>query len=155
MNGVLLRHLARNNGFIARLLTGVGTLEAVTLHGRCNSIAWIAGHLAHNRAGLLRLVGVDDPAEAWEAQVRRGGAKIADPGADLATLQAVFVRRGARFAETLPTVAPARLAEPCGTRLPDGGTTVAAAIEFLLFHETFHLGQLDLLRVALGLPGIP
>ncbi len=155
MSDPVLQRLKRNDAFLARLLTGVGKAEAVAQHGRCNSIAWIAGHVATSRAGLLKFIGLEDVAEVWEKQVARGAAKIADPGVDLAAIQAVFGRRGTRFSEAFPAVPQERLNAASGRTMPDGATTVAGALDFLLFHEAFHLGQIDLLRIAHGLPGIP
>jgi uncharacterized damage-inducible protein DinB len=35
--------------------------------------------------------------------------------------------------------------------MPDGSDTVAGVLHFLYFHETYHLGQLGLLRRMNGL----
>ena len=36
---------------------------------------------------------------------------------------------------------------------PDGSATVAGALGFLAWHESYHLGQLGLLRRLAGKPG--
>jgi hypothetical protein len=56
----------------------------------------------------------------------------------------------ALVAERLAEVAAAELLEPSGQTFPNEDSTRLGALAFLLQHEACHIGQLGLLRKALG-----
>jgi hypothetical protein len=115
---------------------------------------WIVGHLAVTRRRLLAMVGRESAAEPWEAYFGRGTAPAGVP-ADLdprALLQALHDAHRV-LAGRWDAVTPDLLARPLGRTLPDGSDTVGGALGFLAWHESYHLGQLGLLRRLAGKPG--
>ena len=46
------------------------------------------------------------------------------------------------------------LDSPLEKPMPDGADTVAGLVRFMCFHESYHLGQLGLLRSLYGKPGL-
>ena len=115
---------------------------------------WVVGHLATYRKKVAAMVGAPQPEAPWEAAFLKGTAP-ADVPADL-DVQAVLASFRASHAailgrwEALTAVA---MAEPYGRTLPDGTDTIGGAIGFMAWHETYHLGQLGLLRRLAGKPG--
>ena len=119
-----------------------------------NTAHWILGHVALARRGLLRKLGVEVPVEAWEDHFQRGGtpdAAAAYPAP--AELIADLAANGERLSERLPSLSEVERGAEWGTAFPDGSTTVAGGAHFLYFHETYHLGQIGLLRRICGKPG--
>ena len=47
-----------------------------------------------------------------------------------------------------------QLSRPLEKPMPDGANTVAGLVRFMCFHESYHIGQLGLLRRLLGKPGL-
>ncbi len=153
----LIPALRRHEAMLGALLAGVADAD---LHrgvprpgGETNSIAWIIAHLARTRGSMLAVLGHGEPAEPWEDAVARGAKREPKP-VDAATALSVFRRRGARLVEVLPSMPAETWAKPFPRPLPDGSATNGPAFDFLAFHEAFHLGQIDLIKVGLGLAGI-
>lgn len=103
---------------------------------------------------MLRVVGVDVPLEAWEPAFARGAQKVRG-GTDLDQMVPLFDDRGKQLVERLPELTAEDLARKSGRTLPDGADDLRGFVSFLLWHEAFHLGQIDLIRAGLGLGGVP
>lgn len=115
------------------------------------SAAWIVGHLVATRRRILKLLGgqpTEDP--AWELHYARGG-----PGSpahlDWAALMEAFRATDpalkAAFQDLAdwdrPTLNPA-----LGQEQP-----LEQVLAFLFMHESYHLGQIGVVRKLHGLPG--
>ena len=116
-----------------------------------NSIAWIVGHLALYRRNVLRKLGDDIAVADWESMVARGAKKGEN---DLVPFATEIVESIFYFSDKLPTllenIAPEKLEESIGRKLPNGLDTVYGMISFVATHETYHLGQVSLLRIELS-----
>ena len=121
--------------------------------GGGNTPHWILGHLAASRRFMLRTAGHELATDPWEALFGRG----AEPGAATAPfppvedLLADVHASGEIVGELFPAMADEAAAAPAPQPMPDGSDTVAGVLHFLYFHETYHLGQLGLLRRMNGL----
>jgi uncharacterized damage-inducible protein DinB len=115
---------------------------------------WILGHIARTRRGLLRGLGVEVAEAPWEAAFARGTrpGSVLDPEPE--ALQKDFLDSGRRIAVRLAAMSREEAAAPFGRTLPDGSSTREGAAQFLLRHESYHLGQLGLLRRVCGKPGV-
>ena len=116
---------------------------------------WILGHLAASRRNLLRGTGREMPAAAWEAQFSRGSqpVEVADPSSP-SMLKNDFLQSGNILAEHLTSLTSEQASGPFPRKLSDGSTTVEGAAHFYHWHESYHLGQLGILRRVSGKPGI-
>lgn len=123
--------------------------------GAGHDARWIMGHIALYRQRLVGMLGAPPIASDLERYFGSGSRPEAVPasvqGADLvrAFHEAHQVMTGRWEAQT-----EADLAKPLGRTLRDGGDTIGAGLRFLQWHETYHLGQLGLLRRLMGKPGI-
>jgi len=116
---------------------------------------WLAGHLATYRRRALALLGATVEPLPWEAAFVRGkGAADLPADLDPAAVVAAFHAAQADMVGRWDGLDEAALARPAGRRLPDGSENVGGAIRFLAWHETYHLGQLGLLRRLAGKPGV-
>jgi len=115
------------------------------------SAAWILGHLVMTRRSMLKLLGqapAEDP--VWTAHYARGGAG-ASAHLSWAEMLEVFGAIGQDLKAALesqedwdrPTLNPA-----LGTEQP-----LEQVLAFLFRHESYHLGQLGIIRKLHGLPG--
>ena len=123
-----------------------------------NSAHWILGHLVVSRRYIVRTLGGDAPDSDWEKEFGRG-AQPEDTGGfpAPAELSAQLEQTDAELGRLLPEISEERAASnwsPQGGAFPDGSKSVLGALQFLHFHESYHLGQLGLIRRMCGLPGI-
>lgn len=144
------RTLDANLGLLERMLDGVdrqGSLRPLVPGG--SHLNWLAGHLAVSRDAMLRAAGAEGLGAARvDALYRRGANAPGDDAAlELSELTDLLRRQGERLAERLPVLDDGALAAPSGMKDAD----VGRYLEFMVWHETYHLGQAVLYRRALGL----
>lgn len=141
--------ISRNYSFTHRItkstLEGVSQEESLRApDGGGNCINWILGHMLLTRDSMLESMG---KARLWtDTEARkiyeRGSAPLTESGnaTDIATLLEIFDRtqpqllEGIEYLEQHPT--------------EDG--KLEGTIAFLNFHESYHCGQLAILRRMLG-----
>ena len=108
---------------------------------------WLLAHLVASRDGLLERIGAD---RVWTAEAAkafgRGSAASVPEGATLADHLARLRAQQELLDAALPSLAAEALAREAGRM------TVGAWIEFLAWHETYHVGQATLYRRVAGLP---
>ena len=114
---------------------------------------WVLGHVSAYRRRLLRGLGEEVAAAEWEDEFLRGSKPCDSLGIDPAALGEDFRASGALIEKRLCTLTPEEAALSFGRKLPDGSTTREGAARFLLWHETYHMGQLGMLRRVSGKPG--
>jgi uncharacterized damage-inducible protein DinB len=119
--------------------------------GGGNSLNWVLGHVAASRNDIHSLIGA---APAWPVEVAapyvRGSSGALDGAAARPVSEIVQVLE--RSTETIK----ARLGEMTVAdfdRELDKGT-VGDRLAFLQFHESYHAGQVGLLRRLLGKDGV-
>ena len=116
---------------------------------------WLVGHLASTRRGAMKLVGLPLEPAPWQAPFQRGTSPADLPAdLDVAALLAAFHETQALLASSWDGLTPEALAAPYGRVLPNGADTVGGALQFLAWHEAYHLGQLGLMRRLAGKPGL-
>lgn len=120
--------------------------------GRGSSIRFLAGHLLACRASILVAIGArtENP---WEAGL--GGTESTPdtaPSTPLAELVADWRALVPEFDAALAALDEDALAAPGPEGLPVGDGSVGSMIDFLAWHEAYHIGQIGLMRVELGLP---
>lgn len=119
-----------------------------------NSMAFLVAHLTDARHFLADLLGV--PLANPLAAIVEYGKGQDDIGElpPLADLLAMWQRIGAHLETVLPSITSERLDAPSGPRFPIADPTTLGTVAFLVQHDSYHLGQLSLLRRALGLPAM-
>ncbi len=114
-----------------------------------NTMNWVLGHMAAHREHMLRLLEIAFP---WEAgaynRYDRGSERLEDAAdaVDLAQVLGDLDKSQALLAEWFLQADDVALSASIeGLRRDLGGQ-----LAFLLWHETYHIGQLELLRHAAG-----
>jgi uncharacterized damage-inducible protein DinB len=142
-----------NTGLFERCLDGVTDQDATKRPGGANSMAFIFLHVADARYYLAGLVGpaLDNPLGQYTDVRSIGEAKTLP---SLEDLRAAWREVSPVVEQRLQALEPDAWSResPASFPIPDG--TLLGATAFLIQHESYHLGQLGLLRRQLGYPGM-
>jgi hypothetical protein len=119
-----------------------------------NNILFLMAHLTDSRHYLATLIGAPLPNPLAELLA---GARSLDDLATLPTLATLiegWERIAAHLAVQIERLDTPALAGSTPARIPGGDGTVLGALAFLVQHDSYHLGQLALLRRQLGYPAM-
>jgi hypothetical protein len=117
-----------------------------------NCLNWIAGHVVRTRNEILAMVG--QPA-VWSAgegdRYARGAAPITGPGEGVLEVSRILAAYDAAQGPILAGI-EAISDQELAVKVPWFGNEIdkAGALAGLLFHETYHVGQMGLIRRLLG-----
>lgn len=119
---------------------------------RGNCLNWVLGHLVSNRDRVLTLLGeVPVGNEAIQARYGYGSEPVLGDGEGVQRMEVLLEMLGRsqeRINAALTRITTEELAKE--TQDHRGKTTVAERLFFLYFHETYHVGQTELLRQLAG-----
>lgn len=126
----------------------------VRVTGQSNHVAFIAAHLADSRFFALKLLGgtLENPLAPSLANARTLDEVTAP--LPLAVTRRAWRSVSAALREALAGLTAEQLDAPSATRFPVADRTMLGTLAFLTQHDSYHVGQLSLLRRQLGLPGM-
>ena len=119
-----------------------------------NNAAFIAAHLASSRFFLLKTLGVD---EADPLGPYLDGRKGIDEIAELPPLRevdAAWTKGAHLLRDRLDALTADDIDAPSGIKFPLANGTLLGTLTFLVQHDSYHLGQLSLLRKYCKLPAM-
>jgi len=156
----LIRPVADTYAFNARMVA-LGTSDLTPEDavergngGRGSSIAYLVGHTASSRHGLLKMLGLsqENPfAELFGAGVECGDGNAYPPIAELAARWAALA---GKLDAALADLSSERLLAAPAVSYPTPDQTVRGGLAFICWHECYHLGQIGMLRTGLGYPSL-
>jgi len=149
----LADRFAFNDNFLDMLVEGFDDADWLRRAGPGNHSQWLLGHLASTRRQALREFGQAAEEQPWERHF--GTGEQPSPQSDdiaPALLREAFGKNGEALRRYLGGLSGEQAAAPFKT-FPDGSKTVGGVAHFLHFHETYHLGQIGLLRRVCGKKG--
>jgi uncharacterized damage-inducible protein DinB len=123
------------------------------LEGSLNSIAFLVAHLTETRHYVASLLGHPRSSPFSPAFANARSLETAGPIPPLAELRTYWEAIAAHLAVILERVDTAELATT-GQALPGSDGTLLANLAFLAQHESYHLGQIAMLRRAHGFPAM-
>ncbi len=144
--------LRLNTRLFLNCLEGVDDAAAARRPGpETNGMGFLALHLLDARAHLAGLVGAeaDHPFAAMLEGVR--GIDDLERLPPLDEVRAAWERVSAAAADRLAALREEDVLRPSPQRYPVEDATVLGAVAFLLQHDSYHVGQLALLRKHFGL----
>ena len=147
--------LRLNTRLLLNCLDGLTDETARARHGEgVNSALFIAAHTADTRFFILRTLcePMENPLTPFLDK-----AKTIDDIVDWPSLDAVrdaWSSASAAIDTCLDTASPEDLDTPVDTRFPGVDRTRLGALTFLVQHDSYHVGQLALLRKPAGLPAM-
>ena len=123
-----------------------------------NCLNWVAGHIVGTRGALLEVLGQERPFPADKyARYDRGSEAVtgAEESVPLSEMLADFAATGDGLKAGLAGLTSERLAEKAPfSPGNDEKETVGSLMAGLAFHESYHCGQLGVLRRMAGAEGI-
>lgn len=152
--GALGEILALNTDLFHGALRDVSEADAAKRVQGTNPMAFLAAHLVDARCFLAGLLGAPIPNPIGDALKEARSADDVTELPSLETLRDEWDRVSAHVEATLGAATASRLDAPSPQSFPVHDRTIAGGVAFLLQHESYHVGQLALLRRQLGLPAM-
>ncbi len=144
----LSRSYGSTHWLIGKLVDGLSNEESLIqpqFEGNC--LNWVLGHILAGRNEALSYLGAEPIWDDSEAARYKTGSPPIMEAAQALTLERLledFAQSQARILAALERITPEELGEVVETRF--GERPVAQHIAGLHWHETYHTGQLELLR---------
>jgi hypothetical protein len=147
---------ARNVQIVKMQAEGLTHEESlIQLPFRSNCLNWVIGHLLTNRYNILALLGVEDPRESQSLDLdhyERESAAITGEEAGVLPLEEL-IQRLEKAQEKLAVALAEETEQSLQRAAPyrdRAEKTVAYWLLFLFFHDSYHVGQTEILRQAAG-----
>ncbi|MGA2890874.1 MAG: DinB family protein [Terracidiphilus sp.] len=144
----------QNSDFLKKGVEGLTADEWVRRpSSSVNHLLWIVGHVCWARSAVLKRLG-EDWSKPWMPLFSRG-AKL-DESAKYPTPEEAMLtwdESGAHLNHAMESVSPEILAVAATQGPPSADGKVSGVVNFLAYHETYHIGQAAYLRCWLGHPG--
>jgi uncharacterized damage-inducible protein DinB len=122
--------------------------------GATNSAAFVAAHLADSRFYLLQMLGAEQPNPIASALAGTRSIDDLKQIPPLAQTLAAWATASHALRDRLEALTAADLDAPVTARFPMPNATVMGTLTFLVQHDSYHLGQLALLRKHAGKPAM-
>jgi uncharacterized damage-inducible protein DinB len=147
--------LRLNNRLFANCLDGITDAQC---HERpsdtTNSAAFVAGHLAEARFWGLKILGAErpNPLEKYLGQWK--GIDEITTWPSLAEIRSAWAEASTALDTRMAAITPAELDAPSGSQMPLDDSSVLGLFGFMVQHDSYHLGQLSLLRKYARMPAM-
>lgn len=149
--------LKLNTRLFLNCLDGVSNDMAWTRpNERTNSIGFIALHLVDARYYIADYLDIDllNPYKEVFANVKRIEDLHRDQYPDIEELRTQWVTVAEALNQELPHVKKGQLQAESPFQFPVEDRSVYGGLQFLIQHESYHIGQMALLRKYAGLPAM-
>lgn len=154
MRNIMVKSYQLNTLVLDSIIKDLKETDTLEKIGQSNTIGWILGHILLGRGSVLNMLKIDYQKMDDEEEYKRGSMKNNNIKLDLLKALNEFKKRGTQIEEAIKNIKETILNEEINDKLPGGGNQVKDAILFSAWHETFHIGQIDLILAALGKGGI-
>src|SRR5262245_21819791 len=147
-----LTHLwSLNDWIVAQALEGFEGDDWTRRFSGSNPALWLIGHLVLERKMAAGEAGLDAEIRERDRLFAPGSQPEGlPPGLDGRAIAGEFHALHKRFAAHLKGLDATALAQASARSYPVVPRTRLGALQFLFEHETYHVGQLGLVRVMLG-----
>ena len=139
--------LRLNHRLFRNCLDGITDEQArVRPSDTTNSAAFVAAHMAESRFYTLKVLGAERPNPLVTYLGEWRGIDEIQVWPSLVEIESAWTEASGALATRLEAMTPAELDAPSGTKMPIEDTSVLGLFSFLVQHDSYHLGQLSLLR---------
>ncbi len=122
--------------------------------GTTNSAAFVAAHLAGSRFYILKVLGAERPNPLARYLGEWRGIDEITEWPSLAQISSAWAEATAALETRLGGITTAELDAPNGTQMPIEDHSLLGLFAFMVQHDSYHVGQLSLLRKYAGLPAM-
>ncbi len=147
--------LRLNTRLLANCLDGMTDDTAATRpSASTNSAIFVAAHVAEARFFLLKMFGAAQPSPITAYLEGARGIEDMKSFPSLGEIQRAWIDASRALFDRLDTVTTAELNAPiaCPFPVPVPDQTALSLLTFFVQHDSYHVGQLALLRKHAGLP---
>jgi len=143
-----------NTLYIKRLFSDLTEEDMLLRTGNSNTIGWILAHIVYYRSEIANKLKLNCETEEFEKAFQRGAPKNFILKVDLSKALENLENRGKLIIEGIEKAGDAELRKKIDIVLPGGDGSFLGYLTFLAWHEAFHIGQIDLIKAAVGKGGI-
>ena len=118
--------------------------------GQGTSIAYLAGHLSSSRYGILKTLGAADENPYKELYGDGAGSRDGSAYPPLPEIAAAWRQTAAKLHAALEAVTDEQALRPGDGSFPTADRTLRGQLAFIAWHETYHVGQIGILRTEMG-----
>ena len=143
------------NHIMNLVLSDLSNDDAVTRtrDGEGSSISWIVGHLLYYRSQIMGMLGgpTNNP---WTESFGNTSATDGSDYPDVSEMLSSWNELSSALDATVAGVTDAQLLVPIASDngSPHGEKKVLDTITFFMWHESYHMGALGMIRTQLGYP---
>lgn len=147
---VLTKFMDSNKAVLGRQLDGLtheDSILQVPFRGNC--LNWVIGHIVASRDGIMRTLDLEGSLTEEQRNLYKGGSEPITPDSDaldLHWLWEAYQEQDKHIRATLE----AKTMDDFEQVMDDSDQTVGDRLRFLLWHETYHVGQTEYLRQLAG-----
>ncbi|MEJ2341342.1 MAG: DinB family protein [Gemmatimonadales bacterium] len=130
---------------------------AYRINDRTNAFDRLAGHVTVCRHAVASMLQLEVPELPWGTFGEFGFGMQFEPQRvcpPLPEVAAMFDAVTAVLMAELTSVPEDVLAEPSPFEIPGDGQTMRDLLAFMAMHETYHIGQMGILKKSMGGPGV-
>jgi uncharacterized damage-inducible protein DinB len=147
--------LRLNTTLFRNCLDGLSDEQAAARpSGATNNAVFVAAHLTNSRYYLLKALGVEEPDPLALYLDGRMSLDEIEKLPPLSEIQAAWTKAAHLLRDRMAALTAVDLDGPSAAKFPLFNGTVLATLTFLVQHDSYHLGQLSLLRKYYGLPAM-
>ena len=151
----LAETLRLNTRLFRNCLDGMSDEQArVRPSASTNSAAFVAAHLVESRHLLLKILGAARQSPLQRYLTGQSSIEEIQIWPARAEVLAAWTDASHALRDRLAAMSVTELDGPNPTRFPVSDMTVLAVLAFLVQHDSYHIGQLSLLRKFAGLPAM-
>lgn len=122
--------------------------------GTTNSATFVAAHLVESRYYILKLLGAPRPCPLEKELGEWRSIDELTEWPSLERIRAAWTESARAIEERSADISAGELDAASGTRMPIEDTSTLGLFAFMVQHDSYHLGQLSLLRKHAGLPAM-
>jgi uncharacterized damage-inducible protein DinB len=153
--GPLTEILRLNTKLFRNCLDGVSDeTAAIRPSASTNSAAFVAAHVTDSRFYLLKALGAEQPNPLAEYLEGRRGIDDVKRVPPLAEIQRAWTAASRALRDKLDSMMAAELDAKIESPFPMDNPTPLSLVAFFVQHDSYHIGQLALLRKHVGLPAM-
>ena len=123
-------------------------------NGTGSSITYLMGHLLSSRYGILKMLGAGDDNPYAEGFGQNAEPRAGSEYPDVSEFNEAWTGLADSFHSTLENASDEQLLEAPPSGFPTEDQTLRGAINFLCWHESYHVGQIGTIRTELGYESI-
>ena len=118
--------------------------------GEGSSITYLMGHLLSSRYGVLKMLGAGDENPYAEQFGRNAEPRDTSDYPDISEFSQAWSALSDSFHAALESATDEQLLAPAPEGFPTEDQTMRGAISLLCWHESYHVGQIGVLRTEQG-----